>query len=345
MSEDPKPLPTASFPAGKRLRPKTYSIAVIVVALFLILELVALAFIFYFRQAIVQIETSGPVLREALENPEQARHLGGANLPPIEDPSLKKLPVPAIEGRLPVPDSEANKQKRITALVEQAQTFQKQGDFSLAESSLQQALDMEAGNVKTLVGFAYLEQARGRNDKAVEWWKKIIALGPKAGPTIQLARERAALLEEKLRLEQEARARETTVLDTKTALTISQVKSEPADLAEARGEIQVDFSFTKQEAREIDPGKLRIQVYFYDRTSDNRLVPSKIEPRFLNDPPDWSRNGTEVLRVSYSKNKQEEPAARSFYGYLIRLYYNGELQAQQASPASLLTRFAQKQPS
>jgi tetratricopeptide (TPR) repeat protein len=341
MSEDPKSALPASFPPGKRLRPKTYSVAVIVVVLFLILELVALAFIFYFRQAIVRIETSGP----ALESPAPSGQASGPNLPPIEDPALKKLPAPTIEGRLPVPDSEASRQKRITSLIEQAQEFQKQGDFQLAESSLQQALEIEPGNIQILVGFAYLEQARGHNDQAVEWWKKIIALGPKAGPTIQLARERAALLEEKIRLEHEARSRETSVLDSTSFLALSSVKSEPPDLSQARDEVQIDFFFTKRQAGNVDPGKLRIQVYFYDRTTDNRLVPSKIEPRFLNDPPDWNSRDTEVLRVHYSKNQQDESGSRVFYGYLIRLYYNGELQAQQASPASLLTRFIQKQPS
>ncbi|MDD5260671.1 MAG: hypothetical protein PHD76_02380 [Methylacidiphilales bacterium] len=321
------PEPTAS--SKHRLRPTTYSVAVYVVALFLLFELVALGLVFWFRQS-VRIETNAPELGQSTPTLSLAA-------PVLE--SVPNLPKPD-SGRLSVAGRDEKIEREIQRLNDEAQRFRRNGDFALADAALKQAMELDGNHPQTLANFAMLEEARGNSSRALAYWTAIIKLGDSAGKTIQLARERASLIEEKTRLEEEARLREKLVLNLKRMIILDNVKTYPDPLPETPVEIQKDFYLKRSnKTLKVDPGKLKIQLFFYNRVGDNKLVPAKIEARFLSNPPDWSSGDTEILRARYFPMPKGGAEKSFYYGYLIRVYYDGELQDEQADPLGLLRLF------
>jgi len=318
---------------NRRLRPKTYSVAVYVVALFLVLEVGLLGLIFWFRQSVVRIETSGPAINQSAEV---------SRTKTVSTEPLRNLPQPNIDARLTIKGRTEKNEAEILRLNDEAQKFRRDGNFELADAALKQALELDANNPRTLTGLAMLDESRGNNVKALEDWQKIIRLGDRAASLLPLARERASLIEERDRLEQEARLREQVVLSLKRSIVVDGVKTIPDPLPAAPVEIQKDFSLRlKDKKLRVDPSKLKVQIFFYDRIGDSKLVPAKIEGRFMNNLPDWSKGDVEILHTRYfapaGGAAGQEKA--QYYGYLIRIYYGGILQDEQAEPLSLLRLF------
>ena len=127
----------------------------------------------------------------------------------------------------------------------------------------------------------------------------------------------------------------------------------------------------------IDHTKVKIQVFFYDTVNNDQVVLTNADVNYEWVTPghDWADTGTEVLDVIYLRPKQPElppgtvtPAEvpdsveqalvaarkqhqtrellppsesgpRQFLGYVVRLYYQDQLQAVRADPARLLDLF------
>jgi len=127
----------------------------------------------------------------------------------------------------------------------------------------------------------------------------------------------------------------------------------------------------------VDHTKVKIQVFFYD-TVDNKevvLTDADVSYEWLTPDHDWKKTNPEILAVTYlrPKNKaisseealsaaaaQVTPAApgrkkpstpakqpdlpgegghRKYLGYIVRIYYNDQLQAVRADPTRLLNLF------
>lgn len=318
----------------KRLRPKTYSITVYVVGIFLIVEVIFLASVVWFRQTRIRIEKEAPALPPTEQTVAPAA--------PAASPGAPDLSTPEGSGRLALP-ANATLQERINRFNEEARAFQQSGDFQLAEAALQKALELKADDLLTLTNMAFLEQAKGNNQGAIDAWKKIIEIAPENDKTVRLARERATLLEENMRLEAEAKQREQALLASGTRkIFIDSVKFIPEVLPANPAEVEADFLLKLDSGAEnFDSSKLRVQVFVYSQAPDHQLEPAKIEAVFVNNPPEWKSADGEVLRIKYSKYFQPSEASedRSYFGYLMRLYYNDELQDQRAEPAKLLELF------
>jgi tetratricopeptide (TPR) repeat protein len=310
----------------KRIRPKTYSIAVYIVGLFIVLQIIALGSIFWFRQKVVKIETQAPSLHRELQN----------------KPELANLPTPEATPRLPISEA-TTKEAQIRELNEKAREYRLQGDYSLARASLQRALDLDPEYPNTLVNLAMLEEAMENPVKALEYWQRVIILGDKASTSINLARERAGLLEERLRREQGTRNQEIAAVSAPKKVLLQQVITMPNPIPDKPNDVQFDFVI-QQSNEVIDPSKMRIQVFLYDQLPNLDLMPARIEARFLNPQPRWSPNHAETLRVHYQLSMQDGSQNRKYYGYLFRLIYEDEVQDEKAEPASLLTLFPYQRP-
>jgi len=317
----------------KRLRPKTYSITVYVVGIFLIVEVIFLASVVWFRKERMRIEKEGPVLSKEQVVPKPGTETA---------PTPPDLTTPEGSGRLALPEG-ASLQQKLNHLNEEARNFQQNGDFVMAEAVLQKALELKPDDLLTLTNLAFLEQAKGDNQAAVEAWKKIITSSPENDKTVRLAKERAMLLEENIRLEAEAKRREKALLASgRRKIFLDGVKFTPETLPQNPPEVQADFILKLDPKTEnFDASKLRIQVFVYTQAPAGQLEPAKIDATFLNSSPDWKTDNGETLRVKYSKYLQppETPEDRNYYGYMMRLYYDGELQDQRAEPSKLLELF------
>ena len=129
----------------------------------------------------------------------------------------------------------------------------------------------------------------------------------------------------------------------------------------------------------IDHTKVKIQVFFYDTVDNKEVVltDADVSYEWLTPNHDWKETNPEVLAVTYlrTKNKtvsvrrrpgcrgcfghslrrqskkkappKKDPATelpgegghRKYLGYIVRIYYNDQLQAVRADPTRLLNLF------
>jgi hypothetical protein len=91
----------------------------------------------------------------------------------------------------------------------------------------------------------------------------------------------------------------------------------------------------------IDVPQVKVQVYFYDE-QNGEIVPSKaqVTSRWLSAPVDWKNGKPELLEVRYLSDTAD-PDVR-FAGYVVAIYYKGDLQDCRADPPKLKKLFEPK---
>jgi hypothetical protein len=91
----------------------------------------------------------------------------------------------------------------------------------------------------------------------------------------------------------------------------------------------------------IDVPQVKVQVYFYDE-QNGEIVPSKaqVTSRWLSAPVDWKNGKPELLEVRYLSDTTD-PDVR-FAGYVVAIYYKGDLQDCRADPPKLKKLFEPK---
>ena len=107
----------------------------------------------------------------------------------------------------------------------------------------------------------------------------------------------------------------------------------------------------------IDHTKVKIQVFFYDTLANNGVVltDAGVSYEWLTPHHDWKDAKPEVLAVTLrpkkkvnlsatvkNKTAKELPAKgthRKYLGYIVRVYYDDQLQAVRADPTKLLNLF------
>lgn len=97
----------------------------------------------------------------------------------------------------------------------------------------------------------------------------------------------------------------------------------------------------------IDPQKMNVHVFFYETDESGEIVSTeaKSTTQWISPPVDWKDEEPELLDVEYPMpdgglpgNSAEFGAlGRKFYGYMVGVYYNGELQDSRADPGRLDT--------
>ncbi|HTL79044.1 MAG TPA: protein kinase [Candidatus Babeliales bacterium] len=88
---------------------------------------------------------------------------------------------------------------------------------------------------------------------------------------------------------------------------------------------------------------VRISVSFYDLTKDNRMkrTDAQVGYDWLTFPRDWTDSTPKFLAATYVRPIIQTPssAGRRYGGYIVRVYFDGQLQDSRATPTELLTLF------
>lgn len=97
----------------------------------------------------------------------------------------------------------------------------------------------------------------------------------------------------------------------------------------------------------VDVSKMNVFVYFYEKGPDDEIVltDSKPSTQWISPPVDWADAEPEILDVEYILPDSGLPGSsedfggkgRKFFGYVVAVYYNGELQDTRAEPGRLST--------
>jgi tetratricopeptide (TPR) repeat protein len=158
---------------------------------------------------------------------------------------------------------------------------------------------------------------------------------------------------------------------------ITEVTAADSPDAESETNMKLKISVKSRPNTPIDHTKVKIQVFFYD-TLDNKevvLTDADVSYEWLTPRHDWKDTNPEILAVTYLRAKKsassdaelsaaaaavtpsasgkkktpskKDPAAqlpgegghRKYLGYIVRIYYNDQLQAVRADPTKLLNLF------
>src|SRR5438477_5034233 len=88
---------------------------------------------------------------------------------------------------------------------------------------------------------------------------------------------------------------------------------------------------------------VRIIVSFYDLTKDNRMKPTdaRVGYNWLTSASDWTDATPKFLAATYVRPKTQMPSSdgRRYGGFIVRVYFDGQLQDSRAAPTELLTLF------
>ncbi|PYK34985.1 MAG: hypothetical protein DME54_06675 [Verrucomicrobia bacterium] len=92
---------------------------------------------------------------------------------------------------------------------------------------------------------------------------------------------------------------------------------------------------------------VRIIVSFYDLTNDNRMKPTnaQVSYNWFSSARDWTDATPKFLAATYVRPKSKPASSdeRRYGGFIVRVYFDGQLQDSRASPPDLLPLFPETQ--
>jgi hypothetical protein len=104
------------------------------------------------------------------------------------------------------------------------------------------------------------------------------------------------------------------------------------------GEQMLKIAIKSQTQEPISIPDIKVQVYFYDQQGEE-IVASKapVTSRWVRSPVEWKDSEPEILEVTY----QPDTVTSDLYyiGYIVAVYYKGELQSYRADPVKLTNQF------
>jgi TolB-like protein len=88
---------------------------------------------------------------------------------------------------------------------------------------------------------------------------------------------------------------------------------------------------------------VRLAVSFYDLMRDNKMKPTDARTAYdwLTPDRDWTDGTPKFLAATYVRPKTQAPSpdGRQYGGFIVRVYFDGQLQDARATPPELLTLF------
>jgi hypothetical protein len=288
-------------------------------------------------------------------------------------------PAPAAQPSIPPPAAMSTPPPSIVEqLLREGKEFQERGDTTNALARLQEALDSEPDNTGVLEEMAQTYESMQLFDRANDVWRRIKQISPSDSATYALADRRLKVgVPTAATVEPGGANPETETAPRKDiggnadgpVMGISDVKTKETSDPEAETNLALEIGIKKQPGAVVDHNKVKILVFLYDvvNNKDVKLTDADVSNEWLTPKHDWSDTNPEVLLVRYVRAKAggalsesslseaaakvrpgqkgrgskgaADPGQRKYLGYIVRVYYDDDLQAVQAEPARLLQQF------
>jgi tetratricopeptide (TPR) repeat protein len=295
--------------------------------------------------------------------------------PSVTAPTPAPATQPAVSPAAAMPSASPT---LVDQLLREGVELRDRGDTTNAIERLQEALDSEPNNAAVLAETAKTYDLMQLYDRANEMWRKLQEMGPSAGAAYELADQRlkvgvptpaTAVSGNASLLSDAAPSRDIGGNREGPVMGISEVKTTETPDPDAEKNLTLQIGIKKQPGATIDHMKVKILVEFYDTVGDKdiKLTNADVNYEWLTPKHDWTETNPEVLSVRYVRAKTaggspesslSEAAAtvrpgqktrgrssaansgqRKYLGYIIRVYYDDDLQAVQAEPSRLLQHF------
>lgn len=322
--------PTPGLPIPEPPLGKSFKAAVALLAAFLILQILLLGWHFLpvVQQAIVRrtvaVSAPEPTPLASTQTPEAAPQAAPLSTP--EQP--------------PGADYE-----KITALVAESDKAFRIGDYDLGLAKIREADTLLPNDPGILLRIARLHEKRGEPGEASSVYNAVLALPDLSEELRKQTRRRLGML-----APAEDQASPTVVAPAEGAdmrdesglqpgAILGIVDTKLSDSLEGTKTLLISIKARPDES--IDTSEMRVHVFFYDREADGGVRPtaSKIVTEWISPPVDWSDNEPELLNATYTPPDPAPPAGsdEGYAGYVVGIYYKGELQDTRADPGSLST--------
>jgi hypothetical protein len=270
------------------------------------------------------------------------------SLEPIAPPS-KPVPIPA--NKLNAPQSPP--ETRFQELVLQARQLRDRGDTGAALTRLREAQALEPQNPEAIVETAMTYEKMSLLDRAGEQWRRVYEMGSAAGAYYLAAESRMKMSQAQamaaVQMAQQGAGGKLSSIRPDAILGIGEVsRIDRPENSGTRFTLRIPIR-SRPDAQRISVADVDLQVFFYDQVNGDSVVQTDadLSHRFASSPVDWSSSDPEILEVEYSrqpplpatKNRPEKTEQRTFHGYIVRVYFKGELQDARAEPASLADKY------
>ena len=345
------PSPQRHFPAPqyvRRVRPKTYSVAVYLVGAIILLQVIMFVLVFWLRAMVVSVNVNPPnglVTQAGNPNPANPATSNPGRTP--TSPDMTVLPglemTAAHPALLRVPGA-SDELAQIGTLNEEAQVFLRQNDFSSASDLLVKAEDMDPRNPTTLKNLAETYNLMNDSVRSRAYWQRLVDLGPGVGTVYAAARDHVLLLDSGHDADP---LKEPSTLDRQ--IYVSTVEKTPVETLNGDAQFHVRAVLIRKDPKmpDFDQKKLQPYVIFYQQMPDGSLVPDlgqrkgSFDDTFLF----WDGKTSEAFGVDYVMPVPGTPGPNNttqgeYYGFVIGIYYDKVLQDVRSEPSDLSGRMA-----
>jgi hypothetical protein len=336
----------------KRVRPKTYSVAVYLVVAVILLQVVMVISVFWLRAMVVTVNVNLPsALANTAGNP--AAVYVPPNLLPAHPtpktntsdmPVLPSLETTAVHGALLKVPGVSDKLAQISTLNEEAQVFLRQNDFPSASDLLIRAEDIDPRNPTTLKNLAETYNLLNDSVRAKAYWQRLVDLGPGVGTVYAVAKDHVLLLDSG----HDANSlKEPSTLDRQ--IYVDAVEKTPVETRDGDAQFHVRAVLIRKDPKMggFDQKQLQPYVIFYQQMPDGTLTPDlgqrkgSFDDTFLF----WGGKNSEAFGVQYVMPVPGTPGPNNttqgeYYGFVIGIYYDKVLQDVRSEPSDLSARMA-----
>ncbi|MCE0499649.1 MAG: hypothetical protein LV481_17060 [Methylacidiphilales bacterium] len=348
MTTPPSPSQRPPIPQHvKRLRPMTYSVAVYLIGAVILLQIVMLISVFWLRAMVVSVSITPPkgVVPKPVVPVPAPVVITPPVIPKVKVPELPSLP--SIESTVTRPallsvPAISDKLTQIENLNTEAQIFQHHNDLDTAVQTLIKAEDLDPRNPTTLKSLAEVYYLRNNPAQSKIYWQRLVDLGPGVGTVYQVANDHVLLLNSNHEADSLRQPSSHPRL-----LYINLVEKTPVETLNGQPQFHLRTSLMRKDPKMAGFNQKRLQPYvvFYQQMPDGTLMPDlgqhkgSFEDTFLF----WGNKESEAFGVDYimplpgTRGPTGLPVGE-YYGFVIGIYYNKELQDCYSEPSDLSTR-------
>jgi tetratricopeptide (TPR) repeat protein len=283
---------------------------------------------------------SSPAPKTVLPNPATLAAASPASIPGQVSPILPK-PTPVEEIQVAPPQS------RLDGLLAEAAALRQRGDMSTAITRLREALATSPKNPQVMTELAETYEKMDLGDKALEQYRDILDLGPVTGIYYELADAKLKAADQHGTAQASPGGDDSALpagdgFQQGSVLALVNLSTdEKPETSEGYKRFTLKIPVKRRADVKIDVPSVVIQVFLYDQLGDQSIVRTNAIPRphWANLPADWVQDDIEILEVDYTQAPPEPgkiEEGRHYYGYVVCVYYNKQLQDEASDPVSLI---------
>jgi tetratricopeptide (TPR) repeat protein len=336
-----------SSPIPKQSVGRTFHAALIVLGVAALFQILAVGWAFFSRfhysapgETVIAQRVAAPVGEtKELKMTESFAPAEPAPVAVLPKPTPVQPATPA-----PVQNPVTTAQGRQGELAQQAKALRERGDMSTALTRLREAQALAPDSPFIISEMAVTYEKMGLKDKALEQWRRIYDMGETAGIYYAAADAKLKSVDVQQRPTADGSKKDADGFQPGSVLALTDISK--VDSSDQPGKkFLIRIPLKARAAAQIDVHDVVVQVFFYDLIDGQSVVQTNANVTYRWDtaPVDWNNGDIEILQVEYaaaSPNARDRVVEnRSYFGYVVRVYYKGDLQDMRADPVKLLNQY------